>query len=213
MFEFDNDYNESDVSNIESNIFNLDIENSEEPEVDEEENDVDFLNELLYGEEIENENETEESKVQRSKPLEDAIRWYCIISKFQYGIQYLDLSNIRNFKNRKGQREVDFVIEDIAAIEAKNWDCIHRKYSVSMSKINGEIMPRFKKYPNIPKKILIISDPIWPPGTKEYLKKEGIDIIELGFMVTYDEQIFFRAFDIIKSNLDNLLSIPNRPTE
>jgi hypothetical protein len=191
--------------------------NEQKDRKDDEEFGQDFLNELLYGEE-ENEygeklkskpsyqkSERERKNVYIALPLETAIRRYCDFNEEKYGIPFKDLTNERNFKGRKGTHEVDFLISDMIGIEAKNWDCyLHKGYDIVKRDMKNQVIDKFKKYPEV-KKILIIGKPNWKDG-KEYLLKNNVYIIELGFQVTWES--FHKAYDIIKAELDNILFLP-----
>ncbi len=79
------------------------------------------------------------------------------------------MTSVRNFKKKKTKKdhEVDFLIDDLAAIEAKNWDCFSGKgYDVTTRDMRNQVFLKFGKYPGF-KRILIIGKPNWNGG-KEY---------------------------------------------
>ncbi len=145
---------------------------------------------------------------EKAYPLESTIKRYCVFNSRKYNIAFKDLSRVRNFKNRKGNHEVDFVINDFAAIEAKNYDCFAGKgYVVAKRDVNNQVLNKFAKYPNL-MKILIIARPWWERGVERYLIENKVHVIELGFVVTNEYAVMQSAFNIIKSEMDKLLYIP-----
>ncbi len=100
-----------------------------------------------------------------------------------------------------------FLIDDLAAIEAKNWDCFSGKgYDVTLRDMRNQVFLKFGKYPGF-KRILIIGKPNWNGG-KEYLIANGFYIIELGFQVTWETEVLNSAYEIIKQKLDTILYLP-----
>jgi hypothetical protein len=195
------DTNAQDTKNKNSNDDDWDLSKEE----------LEILEEVNHGKEIYNEDE--ESPVKKGLPLETVIDCYCTVNKFLYDIPYTDVSGIRNFKNRKGQHEADFVINQAHVIEAKDWDCIGRGYRVTKNKIDREILPRYEKYPvGQFIRILIIAYPSWAEGAKEYLLSKVIFPIELGFFVTNQEPVFCKAYSIIKNAMDKILGLSPLPS-
>lgn len=147
------------------------------------------------------------SNEKKSEPLNIAIRRYLFNLEKKYNIKCKDLTRVRNFKGRKGEHVADFLVDDIAVIEAKNWDCPGKYdshgYTISNYNAKTEIIDRFTNYPKHLQRILIIADPVWCEGVKENLLKKGIHIIELGFLVTNDNIIV--ASEIIEAQMNNLL--------
>jgi hypothetical protein len=147
------------------------------------------------------------SNSQKGLPLEKVIRRYCNCNKLKFGIQFKDLARNKNHKKRRGILDVDFVINDLAAIEVKNWDCFGGKqYVVLQRDLNNQVLNKFSKYSNL-KKILIIANPWWERDAVRYLMKKKVDVITLGFQVTFDTAVMETAFWKIKPELDTLLYI------
>lgn len=141
--------------------------------------------------------------IEQAKPLEKLLRIYFVLNEDEHNIEWRDLTHIRNFKGRKGEHEADFLIYNIAVIETKNWDCFKRCYSISVNNAKGEILNRFTKYSKNLKRILVIANPIWAEGAKEYLLNNSVHIIELGFVVT--ESNISDAFDLVETAMSKLL--------
>jgi hypothetical protein len=147
------------------------------------------------------------SNTEKGMPLEAVIREYCISNELEYGIDYMDLTNVRNFKGRKGTHELDFLVINVAAIEAKNWDCYGGKgYVIAIKDIDNQIIPKFSSYPRYAIKIVVISNPNWYKGAKEYLLQKGIHVIELAFVVTDDRETKDKAYEIIKAEMDKIIN-------
>jgi hypothetical protein len=147
--------------------------------------------------------EKEKDNEKIARPLEETLRRYCEYN-LEYGLTYRDLTHIRNFKRHKGQRVPDFVIYELAVLEAKNWSC--EKYMFAMKEANSQVLRRFKLYSRDLRRILIIGRPRWLKGVKEYLESKGVYIIVIGFVVTDENKD--RAYNIIKDELDQLLYLP-----
>lgn len=142
------------------------------------------------------------SNEKKSEHLNNAIRRYLKQLESERNIQSYDSTRIRNFKGRKGEHVADFIVGDIAVIEAKNWDC-PGKYYISNYNVKTEITDRFTDYPRHLKRILIIADPVWCDGVRENLLKEGVHIIEIGFLVTDTNQL--DASRIIRARMNRIL--------
>ena len=140
------------------------------------------------------------SNEEKAKPLEKAIRIYLGNIELYYGIVSQDLTRIRNFKRHKGERVPDFLVFEHAVIEAKNWD---NTYVISQTNVKEAVLDRFAKYAEDLKRILIIANPNWGEGVKEYLIKNRVQIIELGFVVTSDNWV--DACERIETELDEML--------
>jgi len=174
------------------------------------------LNEIFTPEEIEeylyNQREpipfSKLSNSEKGVPLERVIRRYCISMNYRYGLLYRDLARNKNRKGAKGKLDVDFVINEYAAIEAKNWDCFAGKqYVVCKRDLDNQVLNKFTKYKDL-KKILVIAKPWWERGAEKYLYSNKVEIIEVGFQVTYDTMVQEAAFWKIKPQLDTLLYFP-----
>jgi hypothetical protein len=146
----------------------------------------------------------ERDNEETARPLEETLRRYCCYINEEFGLTYQDLSHIRNFKKHKGERVPDFLIHDMAVLEAKNWLC--KRYKFAMKEANNQVLRRFKQYPRDLKKVLVVGRPRWFSGVKEYLESKGVYIIELGFVVVDGNKDM--AYDIIKGELDQILSLP-----
>lgn len=131
-------------------------------------------------------NPYELSNVEKSYPLQDAIREYLQYLEIRYKLPFQDLTHKNNFKKRKGETTPDFYIIDIAVIEAKN---VHNHYELSRNNLEKGVIWRFVNYPTGIPRVLIISNPNWSKGAKEYVIANGVKIIELGFFVTYDNLV------------------------
>jgi hypothetical protein len=116
-------------------------------------------------------------------------------------VDYIELTHIHNFKNKLTEGVADF-LTITAIIEMKNWNCIN--YCIDMGKAKDEICPRFKDYPD-KMKVLIVSNPRWDNGTKEYLQIQDVKIYELGYMV--DKATFPKAIDDLKNIVADIHSI------
>jgi hypothetical protein len=148
------------------------------------------------------------SKSQKGVPLESVIRRYCNSTRFKCDIPFKDLAKNKNHKKSKRILDVDFVINDFAAIEAKNWDCFGGKqYVVTKRDLNNQVLNKFEKYSSL-KKILVIANPWWERGAEKYLMDNRIEVIVLGFQVTFEAKVMESAFWKIKPKLDTLLYIP-----
>jgi hypothetical protein len=134
-------------------------ENSEEFDYEDEQ---DFTFEELHGLEPDPEADPFSNSTNTAKayPLEKAVRAYCRYFEVKHKIPFRDLTKERNFKKRKGERVVDFILENLAAIEVKNWNCVTKKYQISITNVKEEMLVRFNKYSE-KFKIVIISDPVW----------------------------------------------------
>ena len=137
------------------------------------------------------------------RPLEEVLRRYCDYYQ-NFGLTYEDLSHIRNFKRHKGERMPDFLIHDIAVLEAKNWGCVNYKFA--MKEANNQVLRRFNRYTKDLKRVLVVGRPRWYSGVKEYLESKGVYVIQLGFVVVDENKD--RAYDIIKRDLDQILGLP-----
>ena len=147
------------------------------------------------------------SNSQKAIPLERVVRRYCISNKLKYDIQFRDLARNKNHKKTKGKHDVDFIINDLAAIEVKNWECFTQKrYVVTKRDIDSQVLKRFSTHSNL-KKILIIANPWWERDALKYLFKQKVEVIELGFQVTFDTDSMELAFWKTKPELDRLLYI------
>jgi len=147
------------------------------------------------------------SKSQKAIPLERVIRRYCVSNQLKYDIQFRDLAKNKNHKKSKGSCDVDFIINDLAVIEAKNWDCFGgSQYVVTKRDLNNQVFNKFAKYSDL-KKILVIANPWWERGALKYLIDKRAEVIEVGFQVTFDIAVMASAFWKIKPELDRLLYI------
>jgi hypothetical protein len=161
------------------------------------------------------------STLEKSYPLESVIRKYCSEIYQNFGVEFKDVSHIRNYKKRKKgvnqekedkkkkNHEVDFIIYDRALIEAKNWDCLGRNYDIKRRDVHNKMLLKFKKYSKDLLRIVIIANPVWEESARQYLLDEGVYIIELGHVVTYSQSTLDSAFIKIKKELDKILNLPN----
>jgi hypothetical protein len=147
-----------------------------------------------------NKNPLELSNVEKSYPLQDVVREYLQYLELMRGLKFEDLTHVNNFKNRRGEKTPDFYIIDCAVIEAKN---TNNNYQLSKNNLDKGVIWRFEKYSkNIPR-VLIISHPKWGDGVREHVTNNGINIIELGFFVTYDNWV--DAYAIINNELPGII--------
>ncbi|MCW4025564.1 MAG: hypothetical protein NWF01_11110 [Candidatus Bathyarchaeota archaeon] len=205
----DNSINDEENFDWKELLFeDLEDESSEEEETN--------LTEIFTPEEIEeyfysNKKPTPFSELSNSLkgvPLEQVIRRYCTSNKLKYNMLFTDLARNKNRKGAKGKKDVDFVINNYAAIESKNWDCFGgTQYTISPRDMNNQVLNKFNNYANL-KKILIIANPWWNRDTIKYLINNKVEIIEVGFQVTFDTTLMETAFWKIKPQLDTLLYIP-----
>jgi len=116
------------------------------------------------------------SNLDKEKPLLFAIS----IALLRLNVKFIPIHHKYNFKNKEKHGVADFALRS-ALIEAKNWNCI--KYWIQLFKAKFEILNRYADTDLA--KILIISNPVWKSESKEYLIRNGVIIIELGYMVTW----------------------------
>jgi len=98
-------------------------------------------------------------------------------------LEYEDLTHKCNFKNSLEHHSPD-VLVNYSAIEFKNWN---NTFRVTFYKARTQIVSRFLPYWDR-EKVLIISNPRWDKGVKEWLLALGIRIYELGYFVTREKR-------------------------
>jgi hypothetical protein len=120
-----------------------------------------------------------ERMVNKGKPLEFALRK--TLKKVH--VSFEDFTEIFNFlADRKCVPDFT-TLSDL--IEAKDWDCEHwKRKSIGIGIAKKEIDERSINFPDL-HRILVITKPKWDPGVKEYLIQKGWTIIDLNFVVTW----------------------------
>jgi hypothetical protein len=133
--------------------------------------------------------------LEQAESLEKAFMTFCSLLVIDCNFEVVNLTNKNNFKGHKGEHTPDFLIycyngkmlELELAVELKNYD-YSRGYTTSITNAEEQILSRFSNYARF-KKMLIITNPGWGRGAKEYLVDKGVNIIELNYLVTEENWI------------------------
>ena len=134
----------------------------------------------------------------KGKWLEDSFLIACEDLK----LYYKDLTDVCNFKNKSEHHTPDIIVNHSKVFELKNWSC--NKYKIKMNIALTQILHRFLPYWNL-EKYLIISNPRWATGVKEWLLACGIKIYELHYVVTKELFTNGKAISDVKNILRTIL--------
>jgi hypothetical protein len=133
----------------------------------------------------------------KGKWLEDSFLIACEDLK----LYYKDLTDICNFKNKSEHHTPDIIVNHSKVFELKNWS---DKYKIKMNIALTQILHRFLPYWNL-EKYLVISNPRWATGVKEWLLACGIKIYELHYVVTKELFTNGKAISDVKNILRTIL--------
>jgi len=120
---------------------------------------------------------------------------------------YEDLTDVSNFKNKCEHHTPDVIVNGCLVFELKNWN---DTFKITMYKAKTQILSRFLPYWNNTKKYLIISNPRWCKGVKEWLIACGIRIFELGYVVTKELFVNGKAIFDIKNIFEDILGYSHK---